>query len=790
MNQGLTLLGFLWLTCGHVYAAESKCLPDIDISSPPQKPENVSCVNYNWKRLVCRLIYGTYYRSGVISITWEWTVGVTWSKCPNLEINSTEAKCTWSTAQVGDHAFRISITNHMRQADKPVVKTVTVRPPVKPDPVINVTYLANDTYARVSWSHTSGSKNLRFDIQYCSRWDSCQNVESKSRSVTLFHLVPYTEYNVSVVAKPYFNNSVSGFCSNQVNTRFRTQPKVPLYNPKMQPGFYESINDTSIILYWKNIPEMVQYGRIKLYNATSYLLENGTQIMVVPTLFSTIKHASTQQNFLIINELCTTCKYRVELALKNVKGYSLNDSSQLFLLPVIQRPVVKHIDNFKVEALNETYVRIMWLDQKQSYAPTVRSITNYSIVWCRRKNLTDLCKGELQDKVVRKSIKELEVNLEGSFRDYRFGMSVEVQTNKGLLVSSGIVWGTSIPFLKYGVPTDAPPDVETTLTEPSGFNMTWGPYETSSPDHSPAVSYQVTYCSKHNCTAVIITASDNMMQFSVNSLMPGPYNCTVHGVFPGGDGPKSTPSKMVVGSAGNMAASVSGEGDGSMGIIIGAVVGALLLLIVLVLLGVKCKKINHKAYIATKEIEVPEVEKRTSHNNGELQGNSSDSGVVDDGKYSSEDDPTRVALLPQKEDLQIRRGEPCKRPLIQQEDSKGVHSSSVKNIGYKQNASHASHPDTTSGIDSGVSGTDTGQTMDTGQTLNTGQTVLFDQSERDRTLYPSVSSDQSNDQSGNQDDGYRRPTFADSSVDSQYDPIDNYDLSKVSVESYTQPTIA
>ncbi|XP_060085976.1 uncharacterized protein LOC132565345 [Ylistrum balloti] len=756
----------------------------VTIDSPPQTPENLSCINYNWKRLICHLNYGTHYRSNQINITWEWTVDTMWSKCPNLETTAVGAKCTWTAVQFGVFAFRINITNDKRQDDQPVVNILKIKPPVKPEKVTNVAYQANATVASLTWSHSTNSKNLLYNLHYCSKWHSCKEEENKSGRIVLSHLVPDTEYNVSIVAQPYYNNSVSGYCSDPVDITFTTQPQVPLFNPKMQPGFYESVNNTSIILYWKNIPEMAQNGRIQLYNASSFLLENGTQVMTVPPIFSTVKNANTPQNFLIINGLCTTCKYRVELALKNVKGYSHNDSSQLFLLPVNQRPVVKHIRDFHVEALNDTYVRITWLDQKQAYAKTVRSITNYSIVWCRRKTHTDLCQGELQVKVVRKSTMEVEVNLEESFRDYRFGMSVEVQTNKGLLVSSGIVWGTAVPFLKYGVPSDAPPEVETSLTEPNGFNMTWGPYETNSPDYSPALAYQVIYCRKHNCTEVNITASDSPMKFSVTSLDPGSYNCTVRGVFSGGYGPMSIASKLVVGSPGNMGASVSGKGDNSIGIIIGTVMGVLLLFIILFAIFYKLRQVNHKAYIATKEIDVPEVGKVTAKTSGDFQGNSIDSGVGEDSKYSSED-PTRVALLPQitkdLSDHQIRRNELCKTPLIQHQDSTDQHSTSVRNIINKQNGSSSLQLDVTKEKDSGLSGIDTGQTINTEPTIGTGQTI-----NTEPTTRQSESDDHRNSLADDvDDDGYRRPTFADSSVNSQYSPV-----SQDSVESYTQSAIA
>ncbi|XP_033736636.1 uncharacterized protein LOC117324907 isoform X2 [Pecten maximus] len=773
MEIGFALLGLL--ICSQLCTAEPNCLPEVDISSPPQTPGNLSCVNYNWKNLTCYLLYGTHYRSSEISITWEWTVGHQWGRCPKLNTTSTQAVCFWLSAHVGEHTFRINITNNLRRSDPPVTKMFKINPPVEPDKVTNITSMANSTYASLTWGHSSGSKNLLYNIHYCSRWDSCKEMQSKHRRVVLLNLVPDTEYNVSIVARPFYNNCVTGYTSSPAYINFTTQTDVPLYNPKMQPGFYETINSTAIIVYWKNIPEKVQNGRIQLYNATSFLLENGTQILTVPKLFSTVKHTNTSENFLSINGLCSTCKYRVELALKNMKGYSHNDSSQLYLLPLLQRPVVKHIGKFTVEAMNDTFVRIMWLDQSQPYATTVKSITNYSIVWCRRNNNSHLCKGELQDKVVRKSVNELEINLKSSFRDYRFGMSVEVDTTQGLLVSSGIEWGTSVPFLKYGVPNDAPPDVEIELTEPRGFNTTWGPYEANSPDHSPAVAYQVIYCSKYNCTAVNITASDSMMKFTITSLSPGPYNCTVRGIFPGGYGPMSTSSKLVVGLSVNMAASVSGEGDNSVGIIIGVVAGVILLIIIAVLVGVKFRNMNHKAYIATKEIEVPEVDKGMAETSGQFQGNSIDSGVVEDSKYSSDDDPTRVALLPQKandlSDLQIKRTEPCKAPLIQQDDPQHVHSS--KNS--KENVNSA----VTSGIGSGVSGSDLGQTLDTGQTLSCHQ------SQQDNTLYKNESADHSNGQFDAVDDGYRRPTFADSSSDSQYSPV-----IQDSVESYTQPTIS
>ncbi|XP_069126086.1 uncharacterized protein [Argopecten irradians] len=778
MERGELLVVVLFLVCCQGDKAEPKCLSDGDISSRPKTPDSLSCVNYNWESLTCRLSYGTDYRSSKINITWEWTVGQFWERCPSLNTTSAEAICTWSTAQVGEHAFRINITNHQRPLDKPVSNFFKINPPVKPAKVTDISYIANGTFASLSWSQSSGSKNLLYTLRYCSRWDACKEVESKPKKVVLYQLVPDTEYNVSIIAQSVYNNSVLGYCSSPADVHFKTQPQVPLYNPKIQPGFYESINSTSIILYWKNIPERVQNGPIQLYNASSYLLENDTQILMAPKIYSTVKHTNTSENYLIIHGLCTVCTYRVELALKNVKGYSLNDSSQLYLLPLNQRPVVKHIGKFTVEALNETYVRIMWRDQSQTFAPTVRFITNYSIVWCRRQKLSDLCKGELQDKVVRKTVNELEVNLTESFRDYRFGMSVEVQTTKGLLVSSGIVWGTSVPYLKYGVPKYAPPDVETFLMEPNGFNMTWGPYEGNSPDHGEAVAYQVTYCSKQNCTAVNITASYSMIKFTVTSLTPGSYNCTVRGVFHGGYGPMSTSSKLVVGSTGNVAASVSGEEDNPIGIIIGAVLGALLLLIIIFLVVCKVRKINHKAYMATKEIEVPEVDKEKT--SGQFQGNSiGPNVVVDSGKYSSDGDPTKVALLPQKDfsNLQIRKTEPSKTPLIQPDTTQ--HSSSVKNNVYKQNDNSTLNSEVTSGIGSGLS-SDTGQTFDSGQTCP--------QSEPNQTPdHIRGHPDQSGGQSCSVDDSYRRPTFADSSGDSLYKP-----MIQGSVESYTSthPTIS
>ncbi|XP_069077427.1 oncostatin-M-specific receptor subunit beta isoform X1 [Pleurodeles waltl] len=255
------------------------------VSTPPDKPKNLSCETQDLKALSCRWSPGKLSNlSGVRSITYslfEWHSQATY-KC------SSRDSCSWSTgSRQKIYNFTLTAENPLGKRHANLILDVTHK--VHPIPPTNVTPIldsTNVTWIQLYWSMPVDYKTLKLLCQVEAR--NSRTNETKSHNTTIMGktsselyltdldgLQPYTHYTLRIrcgAAEHFWKWSE---WSRRVT--FTTGEAEPILGPEIWREVYHKNGERNVTLYWKPLTDSEANGKILYYNITWEALDTNVQ---------------------------------------------------------------------------------------------------------------------------------------------------------------------------------------------------------------------------------------------------------------------------------------------------------------------------------------------------------------------------------------------------------------------------------------------------------------------------------------------------------------------------------
>lgn len=255
------------------------------VSTPPDKPKNLSCETQDLKALSCRWSPGKLSNlSGVRSTTYslfEWYSQTT-SNC------SSRDSCSWNIdSRQKIYNFTLTAENLLGKRHANLIMDVThkVHPfsPTNLTPTLDST---NATWIQLCWSMPSDYKTLKLLCQIEAR--NIRTNETKSYNTKTEGKTSSDLYRADINGlQPYTNYTLRIRCGTSVHfwkwsdwsgsVTFTTREAVPALGPDVWREVNHENGGRNITLYWKPLTDSEANGKIIFYNITLEALDTNVQ---------------------------------------------------------------------------------------------------------------------------------------------------------------------------------------------------------------------------------------------------------------------------------------------------------------------------------------------------------------------------------------------------------------------------------------------------------------------------------------------------------------------------------
>lgn len=566
--------------------------------------------------------------------------------------------------EVGDTIFNFTLkSSHSKESLTRVIQFDN-KQVVKPDKIKGLQLYRTKSTIYLKWRCPSTHEGMEFRIRYRSEFEKNNNVKDwqertyiwimnysdylfhfyndslpSNCSITLTNLTAFTSYDFIIDVIPR-NGTRSGFWSDAFTITVRTDDDIPQAVPEFYPGYYSSVNESYIKIYWKPIPRLKRCGTITNYRVAIKKLddkESNKEVLIPPT--------NVSSNILIDHNQIN----RIELTQMNRKGYPNISDAHIFVFPDYSRPKLPR--KFKVQTLNTTSILLTWEISETDNRP-FKELSTVTVVWCNG-TLPNICFEPIASRIFPLHIESINTSTVimlgiGNYSDYIYGLSLEAETKEGLLISSGIHWYEDCIYHMNGGPTIRPVIDRILPYNHNTVLVQWKPYNCQ---QSGAVigSYLIRFCETEGkvCTGPYQTrnSSTDMHSYVLSDLRNGRCYSIEVGTehkYEKTNGPWSEPVHYDVPEF---------QGFQQSGIVAGSVIAGVVAFIVLIIIGVrllrhKCKKADAETRIDYTVRIIKTTNSTESECLLEKKKTFGDSGFdgSDDSRYNDADDSNVTRL--------------------------------------------------------------------------------------------------------------------------------------------------
>ncbi|VDI39604.1 Hypothetical predicted protein [Mytilus galloprovincialis] len=364
---------------------------------------------------------------------------------------------------------------------------------VKPERIKGLQTYQTKSTIHLKWKCPSTHEGMEFRIRYRSEYARNNNMKEweerkyiwimsysdyifhfynyslpSNCSVTLTNLTSFTSYDLAIDVIPR-NGNRSGFWSDAFKIAVTTDDDIPQAVPEFYPGYFSSVNESCVKIYWKPISRVKRCGNITNYRVTIITLndkESNKEILIPPTKVSL-------DTMIDPNEVS-----RIELTQMNRRGYPKVPDAHIFVFPDNSRPPLP--TQFKVETLNNSLVLLTWKISPETDNSSFKELSSVTVVWCKG-TLPNICFEPLESRIFPLHIESMNTSTVislgiGNYSDYIYGLSLGAETIEGLLISSGIHWYEDCVYHINGEPPIGPVIERKLPYNHNAVLVQWKPY--------------------------------------------------------------------------------------------------------------------------------------------------------------------------------------------------------------------------------------------------------------------------------------------------------------------------
>ncbi|KAK3594574.1 hypothetical protein CHS0354_006263 [Potamilus streckersoni] len=231
----------------------------------PHKPENFSCMVYNWESLTCTWNMIPYFHEEDITVDCFWKSDLlsgdrTWSS--EFSEKTFTSFTIDSFNMMPKYLFYFNITNKIRSiVNTSAIFDISPSKIVKPAPVDYMSFPSlNDTCVTVVWNHSKQYRKKVFTVHYTSKCSTEQQITTQELKVTVCDLNPYTNYRFVVDSRPVdldskgYSLDIVGFTSDPRDRSVSTKPAVPAANPRLLSFTDVQCHENpcrKVLVYWE-----------------------------------------------------------------------------------------------------------------------------------------------------------------------------------------------------------------------------------------------------------------------------------------------------------------------------------------------------------------------------------------------------------------------------------------------------------------------------------------------------------------------------------------------------------
>ncbi|KAL5015805.1 hypothetical protein ScPMuIL_005394 [Solemya velum] len=511
--------------------------------------KDIECRVYNWENMTCSWDLGQeYVHPDHLSVSLAWTINGPQYDCPHQTLTS----CSWWADDGADtfkdnmwYIMRIIVTN--KEKDKTTASEIfkiNTRNIVKPAVIDGLVSSKNSTCVTLNWSHPKKFHDITYKVKMLSQWEESrqwQEIYSGGlQSYTQCNLTPHTSYLVQVACKP----TLAGYWSDYITVAIQTDESVPGAEPPILPGSYVEQpcvenNCRKDRIYWKPLPEKYCHGDITSYTIT---VEDPRSGRKGENFYFTGKVNSGEL------KLKRSRTYILQIAASTRKGMSPYFSS-LILPATTEKPPGP--EDFIVEASHQserTLLTLRWKKHHHSWPNNNwKKVMGYTVYWCRGSHLSLICEEPIQWRRLEPKKHNFTMELQDvMFDKYLFGISLEMESSSGQVVSSGLKWHDCI-YKKNMRPQNPPKNFHLSNFQPDHcLSLEWGSLQCYE-KIGHIQSYLLRYCPAHNggnCTGSIseMRVSGKATRALIRNLEVGKvFKVWIMAESTTGPGPSSSP---------------------------------------------------------------------------------------------------------------------------------------------------------------------------------------------------------------------------------------------------------
>ncbi|XP_063435104.1 uncharacterized protein LOC134716195 [Mytilus trossulus] len=436
-----------------------------------------SCFVFNWNKMSCwfdmeKLFNHERNTKESYNITVSYEINyISFQSFTEVSLSDRCLQKLDFTGEVGHTTFTLKIS-HLNKSMTRVIQFDN-KQAVKPEAIKGLQTNRTKSTIHLEWKCPSTYEGMEFRIRYRSEYTKNNTMKEwqerkyiwnmtysdymfhfynyslpSNCSVTLTNLTAFTKHDIIVDVIPR-NGNRSGFWSYPFTITITTDDDIPQAVPEFYPGYFSSVNESCIKIYWKPIPRVKRCGNITNYRVTIITLndkESNKEILIPPTKISLDTLIDPNQT------------NRIELTQSNRRGYPNVPDAHIFVFPDNSRPALP--TQFKVETLNNSLVLLTWKISSETDNSSFKELSTVTVVWCHG-TLPNICFEPIESKIFPLHIESINtftvVSLgKGNYSDYIYGLTLGAETKEGLLISSGIYWYEDCVYHINGEPPIGP----------------------------------------------------------------------------------------------------------------------------------------------------------------------------------------------------------------------------------------------------------------------------------------------------------------------------------------------
>lgn len=515
-----------------------KCYTRVLVDSPPMNVTDFTCISYNLDYMNCS--WTAPIKIALINYSLKVLVNKDYRvPCEIKVVNTYSHYCVWDNREHDNYTvyretedtyyFQLTASNKFgSRVQNFEIDHYSFVKPGAPTNVRVITKMTKSHSVMLQWDIPSVLAHLlkcgvehrmEYQIAKIDRTDEFRSVNVTSLPINnttykfLLKNLPYAHMQYEVRIYIRSKKAVKEeFWSDYNYTIFFTASERPRRSPDVIAGAFTetqyelaSTSYRNIMVYWRQLEEYEEAGENFTYKV--YVTRNNKTEVKFPNKTLSLSYIALDK---VPKE-----PMQIAVASNNVNGSSIN-SSHLYIPAEVDRNL--KVSRFTQIAYDGGIYRLSWVTKENT-----TKVDNYTLLWCQH-NITKICSGRLNFKVLDGDINNYKINLTNEYR-YQFAISA----NKGM-ATSGIVWATCDMSKDTLQVYSFPVSIQTESTGKSFVAISWSfSCEINQEPNPSIIGYNITYCvglkthsecdPSYNSSSIIINDL-HQMKLNITGLRP------------------------------------------------------------------------------------------------------------------------------------------------------------------------------------------------------------------------------------------------------------------------------